>query len=40
MPGMMEKGVFTTVDVLRSSCKAVFGPGKVEKEIFTTVEEL
>ena len=34
------KGVFTTLELLWSSCRAVFGPGKIEKGIFTTVEVL
>ena len=34
------KAVFTTVEVLSSSCRAVYGPVKMEKGVFTTAEVL
>ena len=38
MPGMINKAVFTTVEVVQSLCKPVSLPGKIDKAVFTTVK--
>ena len=40
MPGMIEKAVYTTEEVVRSSRRPVLVPGRIEKAVFTTAEVL
>ena len=37
MPGKIEKAVYTSVEVLRSSCKSIYVAGNIKRAVFTAV---